>query len=277
MPGRILIDTAPLRQSRDFRLIFYGQLVSVLGNQLTVVAIPFQVYGITHSSLQVGAVSLAQLVPFVLGSLIGGSLGDAVDRRLLLLLSTGALAITSGLLALNSVGGHPSAVGHLRGERAAAGLMGFANTARNAAVPGLVTPLHLTAALAFIQVIIQVGTVVGPALGGQLLNWVGAPWVYVIDALTFVVALGTTALMAPIPPAAGAGRPGIGSIVEGLRYLKGRQLLQGIYLIDINAMVFGMPRALFPALAYSTFQRGRRRHPRVPLRRPRRGRPHRRA
>ncbi len=253
MPGRILIDTAPLRQSRDFRLLFAGQLISTLGNQLTVVAIPFQVYGITHSSLQVGAVSLAQLVPFVLGALIAGSVGDAVDRRLLLLVSTALLAVTSVLLAANSVGDHPSLVAIYVVSAVAGGLAGFATTARSASVPGLVQAAHLAAAFAFIQIIMQVGTVVGPAVAGQLLDHVGATWVYAIDAATFVLALVTTVFLAPLPPVAGARRPGLGSIVEGLRYLRGRQVLQGVYLIDINAMVFGMPRALFPALAYGTF------------------------
>ncbi len=254
MPGRILIDTTPLRESRDFRLLFCGQLISTLGNQLTVVVIPYQVYGITHSSLQVGAVSLAQLVPFVAGALIGGSVGDAVDRRTLLIVSTAVLAVTSGLLAANSVGGHPSLLAIYVVSAVAGGFMGFANTARSASVPGLVSALHLAAAFAFIQIIMQVGTVVGPALAGQLLDWVGAAWVYVVDAGTFVVAMITTVFMAPIPPLGGARRPGLGSIMEGLRYLRGRQILQGVYLIDINAMVFGMPRALFPALAYGSFK-----------------------
>jgi predicted MFS family arabinose efflux permease len=136
----------------------------------------------------------------------------------------------------------------------AAGLSGFANTARTASVPMMVSALHLTAAFAFNQIIIQVGTVVGPALSGQLLHWVGAVWVYGVDVATFMVALTATALMSPLPPAPGATRPGLGSIAEGLRYLRGRQLLQGVFLIDINAMVFGMPRALFPALASGVFR-----------------------
>ena len=93
----------------------------------------------------------------------------------------------------------------------------------------------------------------GPALSGLLITHAGLSWVYLIDVASFGVALGAVALMAPIPPVAGARRPGLGSIVEGLRYLKGRQALQGAYLIDINAMVFGMPRALFPALAATVF------------------------
>lgn len=254
MARRILIDTAPLRTSRNFRLLFVGQLISTLGNQLTVVVIPFQVYVITHSSLQVGAVSVAQLLPFVVGALVGGSVGDAVDRRLLILASTAVLAVTSGLLAANSVGGHPALWAIYVVSASAGGLQGFANTARSASVPGLVEAAQLPAAFAFIQVIMQVGTVVGPALAGQLLTLVGAPWVYSIDAGTFVVALVTAILMDPIPPIPGARKPGWRSIAEGVGYLRGRQVLQGVYLIDVNAMVFGMPRALFPALALGAFR-----------------------
>jgi MFS family permease len=253
MPRRIIIDTAPLRESRDFRLLFAGSLVSTIGNQLTVVAIPFQVYALTHSSLQVGAISLAQLIPFVAGSLIGGSIGDAVDRRPLMITTGALLSVTSVLLAVNSIGGHPSLVTLYVVSAAAAGLGGISSTARTASVASIVSPQHLTAAFAFIQIIFQIGVVVGPALSGILLHLVGAAWVYGIDALTYLAAVLSAALMAPLPPVADARRPGFGSIVEGIRYLKGRQLLQGVYLIDINAMVFGMPRALFPAMANGVF------------------------
>jgi MFS family permease len=253
MPRRIMIDTAPLRESRDFRLLFAGSLVSTIGNQLTVVAIPYQVYGLTHSSLQVGLISLAQLIPFVGGSLVGGSVGDAVDRRTLLVVTGAALSVTSVLLALNSVG-HPSLLVLYLVSAVAAGLNGVASTARMASVPAMVRVEHLAAAFAFVQIVFQVGVVVGPALSGVLIHLVGVAWVYGIDAATFVAVLVTSILLSPLPPAAGARRPGLGSIAEGLRYLRGRQLLQGVYLIDINAMVFGMPRALFPALADTVFR-----------------------
>ncbi len=256
MPGRILIDVSPLRESRDFRFLFFGQIVGSVGSQLTLVAIPYQIYSETHSSLQVGAVSLVQLVPLIVGALVGGSLGDALDRRTLLLVASGALALTSAALAVNSLVDHPSIVAIYLVSALAAGLTGFATTARNAAVPTLVERRLLAPAYAFMQIIFQVGTVAGPALAGLLIAIIGVPWVYGIDALTYGVSIVTVAMMSPIPPVAGATRPGIGSIMEGLRYLRGRQALQGVYLIDINAMVFGMPRALFPALAATVFRGG---------------------
>lgn len=256
MPGRILVDTSPLRESRDFRFLFSGQLISVLGTQLTVVAIPYQVYGLTHSSLQVGAVSLAQLVPFVAGALAAGPLGDAADRRPLMVWTAAALAVTSTILAVNAAVAHPSLVAIYVVSSLAAGLMGFSNTARMASVPRLVERRRLPAAMAMNQIVVQTGVIVGPALSGILLG-IGLPLVFVLDAVSFVVACVCTALMAPIPPVHdGRALSPWQSTREGLRYLRSRQALQGVYLIDINAMVFGMPRALFPAMAESVFHGG---------------------
>ncbi|HEY1734813.1 MAG TPA: MFS transporter, partial [Acidimicrobiales bacterium] len=122
MPNRILVDVAPLRESREFRLLFVGTLVGTLGSQLTVVAIPYQVYAETHSSFQVGAVSLAQLVPLIVGALVGGSVGDAVDRRTLILITSVALALTSAGLAVNSLAAHPSVLAIYLISAVAAGL-----------------------------------------------------------------------------------------------------------------------------------------------------------
>ena len=256
MPGRILVDTTPLRESRDFRLVFTGQLISMLGTQLTVVAIPYQVYSMTHSSLQVGAISLAQLFPFIAGALYAGPIGDTVDRRVIMLWTAVALVVTSGAMAVNAAVSHPNLAVLYVVSAVAAGLMGFSSTARMAVVPGLVSRGHLTAALAMMQIIIQVATVVGPALSGLLLT-IGLPLVYALDAVSFVVAAVTTFLMSPMPPPHDPNRLSPWkSTKEGMRYLRTRQALQGVYVIDINAMVFGMPRALFPAMAGSVFGGG---------------------
>jgi predicted MFS family arabinose efflux permease len=256
MPGRILVDTTPLRESRDFRLLFTGQLISIIGTQLTVVAIPYQVYSMTHSTLQVGAISLAQLIPFLAGALSAGPVGDAVDKRRIMIWTAAAMMVTSAAMAANAAVAHPSLVVLYVVSALAAGLMGFANTARMASVPGMVERRHLSAAAAMMQIVFQVGVIVGPALSGLLLG-IGLPLVYALDGVSFVVATVTSAMLHPIPPAEGAG--GLSpwqSTKEGLRYLRTRQALQGVYLIDINAMVFGMPRALFPAMAGAVFGGG---------------------
>jgi MFS family permease len=256
--NRIFIDLGPLRESRGFRLLFAGQFVEVFGSQLAAVAIPFQVYDLTRSSLQVGLVSLAQLLPLIAGALIGGSLGDALDRRLIIVAASVLLALTTGGLAVNAVAAHPSLAAVYLVSAAAAGLAGVASTASNAAVPALVAPRHLVAAYAATQVVDQVGLVVGPALAGVLIDAVQLPWVYAATAVIYLLTALAAARMPAIPPVPEAGRPGLGAIVAGLRYLRGRQAMEGAYLIDVNAMVFGMPRALFPALAVSVFHGGAR-------------------
>jgi MFS family permease len=256
MPGRIFVDTTPLKESRDFRLLFTGSLISTLGNQLVVVAIPYQVFSLTHSSLQVGAISLAQLVPFLIGALTAGPLGDSMDKRRIMMWTAVGSVCTSAAMAVNAALPHPSLLALYLISALAAGFMGFNATARSAAVPGLVERRHLSAAAALNQIVMQIGVIVGPALSGVLLG-VGLRLVYSLDALSFVAALIASAMLQPMPPHEDAAvLSPWQSTKEGLRYLRSRQALQGVYIIDINAMVFGLPRALFPAMAGSVFGGG---------------------
>jgi MFS family permease len=256
MASRFMVDITPLRESRDFRWLFTGQTISTLGNQLTTVAIPYQVYSMTHSSFQVGLISLAQLVPLVAGSLIGGAFGDVIDRRKLLMVSALASAFVAGVLAWNAASPSPSLAVLYVVSAIAAGLVGFANPSRNAAIPMLVKPSQLVAAYSFNQVSFQLAIIFGPAIAGLLLAKTGLGWTYGLDALSFLVMIVTLLFLKALPPTPGAKKAGLGSIVEGFRYLKGRQVLQGVYLLDLNAMIFGMPRALFPALAANVFHGG---------------------
>ncbi len=252
---RILVDISPLRESRDFRLLFSGQLVSMLGNQVTIVAISYQLYHLTHSTLQVGAISLAQLPFLVIGSLAGGIVGDAVDKRRILLWSALALAVLGGLIAGNAALASPSIAALYVLSALSSGVAGFANPARNAAIPRLVAPGQLIAAYSINQITIQIATVVGPVIGGVLAA-ISLPVAYSVDAVSFLAIFLATLLMSPIPPVEGARRPGLSSFAEGFRYLRGRQVIQGVYLIDLNAMIFGMPSALFPAFAADRFGGG---------------------
>ena len=228
----------------------------MLGNQLTTVAIPFQVFSMTHSSLQVGLVSLAQLVPLVVGSLIGGTLGDVMDRRRLMIISSALSALAAAGLMANALLPHPSLVAIYLVSALAAGLLGLASPARTAAIPRMVRPELLVAAYSFNQIVIQVATIVGPAIAGILIATVGLPWTFGLDAASFGGLLVTSLLLRPLPPQHGGQTAGLRSILAGMSYLRGRQALQGIYLIDLNAMIFGMPRALFPALAAGLFHVG---------------------
>ncbi|MBO0691780.1 MAG: MFS transporter [Acidimicrobiaceae bacterium] len=252
---RILMDTTPVRESRDFRLIFSGQAVSVLGNQLTQVAVPFQVYALTHSSFDVGLVSLIQLFPLITCSLLGGSVIDAVDRRRLLIVVETLMACSSAGLALNTdVGAHLWVLFVL--PAVTAGLAGIDNPTRNAMIPNLVPTTQIPSGTALFQVLNQFGSVAGPSVGGLLLAGPGLKFVYWVDVASFGASILAASAMSPQPPSVAGQRPGLRSVAEGLRFVRRHQAIQGAYLIDINAMVFGMPRALFPALGLHHFGGG---------------------
>lgn len=256
MPPRILLDLDPLRESRDFRLLFAGQLVGVFASQLTVVAIPFEVYAMTRSSLQVGAVSLVQLVPLIAGALMGGALGDAFDRRRIMMVTSLMLALTSGGLAVNASNSHPSLAALYLVSAAAAGIGGVISTTANAAVPALVEAGELMAACASMQVVDQLAMVVAPALCGVLIDAIHLQWVFALVAVFYLLASLVVLRITKLPGSGAAGSRGLASVREGLRFLNGRQALQGVYLIDLIAMVFGLPRALFPAVTVSVFHGG---------------------
>jgi MFS family permease len=257
MAHRWILDLTPLRTSQDLRRLFIGQTVSMIGSQLTVVAIAFQVYSLTGSSFQVGAVSLAQLVPFVMGALAGGALGDAIDRKRVLVIASSFSALASAGLAVNATTDRRASVLALYlVPAAAAGLSGVVATVVTASVPSLVASDLLTPAYATMQVIDQVGMVIGPALAGLVIAEVGLPLLYGLDALTFCWAALFLGRMTQTLPARATTDPGLRSVLEGFRYLRGRQDLEGAYLLDLCATVFGLPRALFPALAHSVFRRG---------------------
>jgi predicted MFS family arabinose efflux permease len=250
---KLLVDIAPLRESRQFRLLYSGQVVSSIGSQVTVVAAPYQIYLLTRSSLMVGLLGLVTVGPLILGSLVGGALADAHDRRKLLLLAQVLVGATSLALALNAMLGHPQVwLIYLLGALQAA-FFGLDRPTRSAATPGLVGPAHLPAALALNQLLLQLSIVVGPAVGGLLIARVSIASAFWVDTLTFLAAIMALLLMRPMIPEGGGTRASASSIMEGLRFLKGRQALQGTFVIDINAMVFGMPRALFPALGTTVF------------------------
>lgn len=255
---RLVIDVTPLRRSRDLRCLFIGEMVSGMGNQLTAVAVPFQVYAVTRSSLDVGLVSLAELLPLLVGSLFGGSLADVLERRRLLLITMVLMAGCSAGLAANADLGASLWPLFLL-PALAAGLSGLAESAQNAILPNMARRSELATVNALFQALTQLGSIVGPAVAGVLLAGAGVRFVYWLDVATFVVAVATTTLISRQPAADGANHPpGLRSIVEGLRFVRGQQAIQGAFLIDINAMVFGMPRALFPALAATTFGGGAR-------------------
>src|SRR6516164_9642811 len=180
----ILLDLTPLRRSADFRALIAGLGVSTFGTQLTAVSVPYQVYGLTHSSLYVGLVSLAQLFPLIFGSLFGGSLVDAVDRRRMLLVVEALGAMSSAGLALNADFG-PALWPLFLFPAVTAALSGMDSAARNAMIPGMVGLRSVPAANAMFQALFQTGAILGPALAGLLLAGAGVRLVYWLDVATF--------------------------------------------------------------------------------------------
>jgi MFS family permease len=252
----VLADLTPLRESRDYRLLFSGQVASYIGRQFTVVAIPIQVYGITHSSLAVGLVGLASLGPLIVFSLAGGALSDAFDRRRLLLINQVLLGVTSAVLALNAGLDHPALWPLFVFGALSAGFAGADMQTRNAITPRLVRRETFPAAAALGQLVWQVGMIAGPIVAGIVIAQVSMSAAYWIDVSTFVVAFIVAIPMRALPPEGGGTKAGLASVVEGLRFLKGKRVLVSTFVIDINAMVFGMPTALFPQLGSQVFGGG---------------------
>jgi len=254
--GRVLIDIGPLRASKPFRRLWSGYLVSSLGAQLTVVAVPYQVFRLTHSSFDVGLLGLAQIVPVLGGSLVGGAVADALDRRRVLVITQVLLSSCSVGLLLNALSSRPAIWPLYVCSAGIAGLSSADSSTRMAVFANLVERSELAAATALWQMLFQVGSVAGPALAGVLLARVGVASAYAADSATFVVAIGTVLSLDPLPPLEGGARFGLRSIVDGVRFLRGRQAIQGAFVIDLNAMILGMPRALFPAIGLVRFHGG---------------------
>lgn len=253
---RYLVDLSPLRDSREYRLLYFGQLISFLGRQLTVVASSYQLFLLTDSSFAVGMLSLAQLGPVIICSLIGGSLADAFDRRKLLLVMQVLLAATTLGLALNAMLERPAIWPIFVCTALSAGFSSIDSPARGAAIPSLVRRDQVSAASALNQTLVQLGLVAGPAAGGLVISQMSLATAYWIDVATFAGAILTLLAMKPMIPEGGGTRAGLGSVREGLRYLREQRAVQGTFVIDLNAMIFGMPRALFPALGTQAFGGG---------------------
>jgi MFS family permease len=246
---RLVVDTTPLRESPDYRRLWSGHAVAIIGTQMTRVAVPYQVYVLTDSTLMVGLVSLAQLIPLLVCSLFGGSIADAVDRRKLLIVTECLSAAAVGGLALTALLDSPPIWAIFALTAVTAGLSALESPTRSASVASLVRKEILPSAFALNQSLTQVGAIVGPAVGGVVIAFLGLSATYGLNVATFLIAVVAVSRMRPMPPAHAVTRPGIKSIVEGLVYLKSKPAVLGCFLADLNAMFFGMPRALFPAIA----------------------------
>jgi MFS family permease len=255
-PRRLFLDLSPLRYDRKFRWLWLGQLVNNAGRQVTLIALPFQLYLQTGSALAIGGLAAVTLVALLIFALPGGSLADAYDRRRLLLVTQLSLASTSVALGLLALMGHPSVTLIYLVAFVATAISTVDRPSRRAAMARVVEPERLRAALVLDQASLQAATVLGPALGGLLIAATGIATAYFLDAATFVAAFAAVLMIGPLPPSGHALRPGLKSIVEGLTFLRRAPVVLATFAADLDAMVFGLPTALFPILAVTAFHGG---------------------
>jgi ENTS family enterobactin (siderophore) exporter len=256
--GQIAIDTTPLRTSKDFRLLFIGRFVAQAGNAIATTAASWQIFGLTHSSLAVGLLTLADSAGMFAGLLVGGVLADRGDRRRVMLASRTPLIVLAALLVINSLLAHPLLWAIYVLVAGTGTLSGFASPASTAAVPAVIKSEQMPAAAALNAMSGQLGMLGGPALAGVLIAGPGLAVCYGIDTACLLIFGVTLYFLRPLPPEPGnsASRPGLKSIVEGARYVLRNPVLGGMLAVDTSAMIFGMPAALFPAIARDHFHGG---------------------
>jgi MFS family permease len=260
--SRIAVDTSSLRESRDLRLLLAGELVTGLGTQATLVALPYQLYVETKSAFLTGLLGAVELGPLMAMALLGGAMADRHDRRRMLLVIQAALILGAAALAALAYAGSPPILALYVLGAAMAGFGAVQNVTAASIVPNLVAPERLRSALALNYGLNTLTMVVGPGLGGVLIGLLGLGAAYTIDAVSCVAILGAVWLMSPQPPrvsaeaAAAAPEKVLESIRDGLRFVRGNHALMGSFAIDLVAMTFGMPRALFAVLSVSVFHTG---------------------
>ncbi|WP_138442107.1 MFS transporter [Sinomonas susongensis] len=247
--GSLLADVTPLRESPDFRRMWTGQLLSILGSQLTLTAVSLQVYDLTRSSFDVGVLGLVALVPLIAAGLYGGSIVDAHDRRIVAIASSALLWGTSALIALQAwlhVGS--LALIYVLIALQALG-SGINMPARSSIIARLIRPELLVAANSLNMITFGLGGAVGPLLAGTLVASVGYGWTYTLDVMSFTVAMWALFRLPPLPPEGEVRRAGLRSVAEGFQFLGTRPNIRMTFVIDLCAMVFAMPRSLLPAVA----------------------------
>jgi MFS family permease len=248
----LLADTTPL-QNPHFRRRWSANIITVIGAQLTVVAVPAQIYSITGSSAYVGLTGLFGLVPLIVFGLWGGALADVMDRRTILVFTTLGLIATSACFWLQAALGTGD-VWLLLGLFAVQQAFFAVNQpTRSAVLPRLLPDDQLPAANSLNMTVMMAGGIAGPLVGGALIPVVGFSWLYLADTVTLFATLAAVVRLPRLAVEGAAGTPGLRAVVEGLSYLRGHPVLLTSFLVDLIAMIFGMPRALFPQVAHVDF------------------------
>jgi MFS family permease len=243
------LDFTPVRDSREFRLLYIGQSVTFFGSMMTFVALPWQVFQLTKSTFAVGMLGVVEFVAVLFMGFVGGAVADYFDRRFMVRLTEAALALGSIVLIFNALLSRPQVWLLFMCASVFAALTALQRPSLEALIPRIVKADQMPAVAALQAFRGSVAMIGGPAVGGVLVVTFGPALAFSVDLLTFIVSLIALALMQAVPPPPEADRPGIRSIIDGLRYARSRQELLGTYLVDMNAMFFGIPMALFPAIA----------------------------
>lgn len=246
---RLRVDLTPLRESSEYRLLFSSGLITFLGSMITMIALPFQVAQLTDSFLAVGLIGAAELVPVVVLGLYGGSLADRVDRRVMLLVTETASMLLALVLTVNALLPDPSLWVIYIGAFLLAASDSLQRPSLDAAIPRVVRHDQLAAAGVLNTVRWNLGSIVGPAIGGILVSTAGAGAAYAIDAVSFAVSLALLWRLRPMLTANRVSTSAVRHVMQGLRYAATRRDILGTYAVDLIAMTFAFPNALFPFLA----------------------------
>ena len=245
----MLIDLSPLRTSRDYRLLFFGQLVSFFGSMMTFIVVPWQMFQLTGSSAMVGYIALAEFVPMISLAFVGGALADFIDkRRMLRFTEIGQTAVTA-ILILNSVLPNPQIWILFVAVALHAGLAALQRPAFESFIQKVIPAEMMSAVMALNSVRFSIGMIVGPAIAGIIATQLSPTIAYTIDLFTFIASLIAVFMLRFVPPPENPERPSFAAIKKAWKYAFGRQELVGTYFIDIAAMFFAFPQALYPALA----------------------------
>jgi MFS family permease len=245
---RLLADTRPLANPH-FRRLWLANIITVVGAQLTVVAVPAQIYVMTGSSAYVGLTGIFGLVPLVVFGLWGGALADVFDRRTLLMVTTTGLILTSAGFWLQAALGAEDVWLLLSLFAVQQAFFAVNQPTRSALLPRLLPLEQLPAANSLNMTVMQAGGIAGPLVGGALIPLIGFSWLYLLDTITLFATLGAVVRLPALPIVGATVTPGIRAVVDGFRYLRTQPVLMMSFVVDIIAMVFGMPRALFPEMA----------------------------
>ncbi len=244
--SKFAIDLSPLKKYPDFRRLWSAGLVSYLGSMITYVAMPFQLKEITHSYVAVGILGIIEIVPLIIFGLYGGVLADAVDRKKMIWATEiGAMAIVT-ILLVNSYLPDPKTIVIYICAALFAVVDGLQRPSMGAILPRLVSHEDLPSASNLLTLRWQFGFIVGPTLGGIIFSTFSISTGYIFDIATYLISLTFLLRLKKVPPTNEAEKPSLAALLEGVRYAFSRQDLLATYIIDLAAMFFAMPNALFP-------------------------------